>query len=123
MTEQPPAGRRGVPPWQILVPVVLLGLIGLVSITIVLVALARGAADVAPLLIMLPVALLLAMIAVGLWQRRRGARLAGFLVGLALIVYGVSVSVAGAPALELLVGLAIAILLASKGARRWVSPG
>lgn len=111
-----PARSRAVPPWQIVVPVLLFGAI---VVFVVVLGLAGGEIHARGLLLTSAVTAVATGISVGLLRRWRIARFIGFLAGVALVVLGLYIYGQDSTGLELAVGLGIAIPLASRSAERW----
>ncbi|MEV6632153.1 hypothetical protein AB0M54_15520 [Actinoplanes sp. NPDC051470] len=110
---------RTVPPWQIVVPVLLFGAIVVFVVVVVVAALAGGDFSTRGLLPSAAVVAVATGISIGLLRRWRIARFVGFLAGVALVVLGLYIYSLDSTWLELVVGLGIAIPLASRPAERW----
>ena len=120
MTPAPPAAR---PPWTILAVVGVLGVLALLMLGLAVVAMFGGATGLPWALMLLLVFVVFAATALGLWQRRRGARIIGLVIGVTFILAGLNALGQGGPALLYAVaGLLVVAALLHRSSRAWTAP-
>ncbi len=117
----PESRARHRPPWPVLAVVALLAPMSLGALVAAVVFAASGAGPFA--LAPASLAVVLATIAWGLWQGRRGARTAGLILGVAVVLTGLSAVGRGDPsgAFAVPAGALLTGLLALRPAKVWVS--
>ena len=121
MTEARPAAR---PPWPIIAVTAVLSLLALLMLGIAVVALFGGTDGLPWALLLLVVFLVFAATALGLWQRRRGARIIGLVIGVAFILAGMSAigRGQGAAAPYAVAGALMVAALLLRSSKEWTAP-
>jgi hypothetical protein len=121
MTPAPQAAR---PPWTIITVVAVLGVLSLLMLGLAVVAMFGGTDGLPWALMLLLVFGVFAATALGLWQRRRGARIIGLVIGVAFILAGLGAvgQSRGSGLPYVLAGALVVGALLHRSSRAWTTP-